>query len=953
MKRFVPRLFLTVSAFLFIATALIPRVTHAETHSLVRYYLDSPKDLEFLRSHPELDIVSVSKRRLYVDIVARGKDIGALRDSGGRFEIIHSELEAYYADRLNGLSFASFRLFSEAVAFMDSLHASFPNVVSEKWSLGQGHEGRDVWCFRLSDNPDLDESEPEILFDGLHHAGEFPSFELPLMLAEYFAQNYGSDTEITHLLNTREIYFVPIVNPDGLVYIQSGAGTSKKNRRDNGDGTFGVDLNRNYPFMWGGAGGSDDSSAENYRGPSPGSEPEVQAIMDLVNSHQFVTHQSYHTPGRVTFYPWSYTSSPSPDAAIFAYMGQMMTQYNIYDHGAVGQIHGIISGVSLDWAYGAKGEHAKVFAFANEIAGQGATEQELLAAIFGDNLWPATYLVRAAAAFVETSDPIISGGDGNGRLDPGESAELSFTLTNQGVITDALGLTITVSSDDPYVQLGSAHRDVGVLSARTSTDFSANPFTIAVDPACPAGRLSEVHVTVNDQGGSLVYTLPLVVGVPVVLFNDDFENGIGAWTTTGDWNTTGSSSHSPSNSMTDSPGGNYGSLTSHSTTLTQGIPATHLSFWHRYEIEDGFDYGYLLASADGIQWQHLATYSGFSAGWTQVQFPLDNYAVQAVQIRFQLDADDVFTEDGWYIDDVTLSGPDQSNETPPPPVLVSPAPGEELKSPVLTVANTTDPDGGGALTYGFRVYGDSLCTNLVASVDDVAQGTGETAWQVPPSLPDTTYWWRAYAADFIERGLMGEKRMFEKNVLVAVFIQRFDARRIETTIHLEWELFADESLAGFNIYRRKGRDGYEAPLNRDGLVSQSDRSFDDTDFEAGQNYYYALGVVRPDGSELRSALVEVRAIAYTFSLGNNYPNPFNPATTIRYSIPKAAHVTLRVYDAQGRLIKSLVNGKKRAGEHTATWNGEDDRGSPVASGVYFARLQSSGRGQARKIVLLK
>jgi hypothetical protein len=324
-----------------------------------------------------------------------------------------------------------------------------------------------------------------------------------------------------------------------------------------------------------------------------------------------------------------------------------------------------------------------------------------------------------------------------------------------------------------------------------------------------------------------------------------------------------------------------------------------------------------------------------------------------LQIRFRLEPDAATRNDGWYIDDVVLTGTELTNETPLPPVLVTPSPGDTVvNSPFLNVANSTDPDGNSELTYGFRVYGDPLCTDLVASVDDLAEGPGQTWWQVPP-LPDGTYWWRAYAADSVERGLLGEKRMFETSALVPILVQRFEARRTGATVRLEWDLFADEPVAGFNIYRREGRDGYEVIINKGGLIPRSERAFDDTDVEAGQHYYYALEVVMPNGDNVRSPLAEVRATPYAFTLGQNHPNPFNPVTTFVYSISKSGHVSLRIYDARGRFVTSLVNGQNRVGEHTATWNGEDQGGSPVASGIYFARLESGGRAQARKIVLLR
>jgi hypothetical protein len=154
-------------------------------------------------------------------------------------------------ERISALdaNLGAYRTYSEATAVLQGLVAAHPTRAALT-SIGTTHEGRTIPALAISDNVGVDESEPEVLLMGCHHARELMSVEMPLQFAEYLLSHYGSDPQVTQLVDTREIWIVPIVNPDGYVYVQNnhtGASTNwwRKNRRNNGNGTF-VDVNRNY-----------------------------------------------------------------------------------------------------------------------------------------------------------------------------------------------------------------------------------------------------------------------------------------------------------------------------------------------------------------------------------------------------------------------------------------------------------------------------------------------------------------------------------------------------------------------------------------------------------------------------------------------------------------------------------------------------------------------------------
>jgi hypothetical protein len=377
-----------------------------EHHALVRFWIQTPADQAFMDQNHLRFVIEGGRRGEYYDVVVRADEVQELLQAGTRVEVLHENLESFYASRLSGReTWGLYHTFSEAIAWMDSLNLEYPQVVSARWSIGQGHEGNDLWCIRVSDNPEIDEpDEPEILFDGLHHANEIMGLEVTLMLAEYLAQAYvAGDPEIMTLLNTREIYLVPIVNPDGLIYNEQtypgGGATWRKNRRDNGDGSWGVDLNRNYSFEWGCDWGSSGIPSDpTYRGPAAESEPETQAICAFIDSREFVVRQSYHSSGNITLYPWGYTSDDTPDADIFYEMAVAMTLYNGYEFGQIGDPGVIypVCGGSVDWDYGAQDRHDKIFGFSNELGTSQWPPESQRQLIFEDNIWPALYLIQMA-----------------------------------------------------------------------------------------------------------------------------------------------------------------------------------------------------------------------------------------------------------------------------------------------------------------------------------------------------------------------------------------------------------------------------------------------------------------------------------------------------------------------------------------------------------------------------
>lgn len=205
-----------------------------------------------------------------------------------------------------------------------SLAGNHPTT-SQLFTIGNSVEGRPIQGIKISTNPAVDDpAKGDVIFVGLHHAREWLAAEMPLRLAEYLLTS--NDPALQACMNNLQIWIIPVLNPDGYAYTADPSGDRywRKNRRDNGDGTFGVDLNRNYGFEWGlNSGSSPNTNDDTYRGPSAFSEPEVAHFRDFVAArHNPKALLTYHTFTEQFLRPWSYTTSDPPGKPTLEYIVQ-------------------------------------------------------------------------------------------------------------------------------------------------------------------------------------------------------------------------------------------------------------------------------------------------------------------------------------------------------------------------------------------------------------------------------------------------------------------------------------------------------------------------------------------------------------------------------------------------------------------------------------------------------
>ena len=461
-------------------------------------------------------------------------------------------------------SMGGFYTYAEMLNIIDSMALLYPNLITAKQAIDttKSIEGRPLYYVKISDNAPTDEPEPEVLYTALHHAREPESLTQLIYYMWYLLENYGKDSTVNAVVNNTEMYFVPCVNPDGYVFNETsnpaGGGMWRKNRRfmpgtggggPGGKPQYGIDLNRNYSFLWGldDFGSSPHKKDETYRGDSAASEPETRAIQNFCTAHNFVLALNYHTYGNHHIVPWAYEQVLlTPDSTQFDFYGNAMTKYNKYHVGTPYQTVGYITnGSSDDWMYGEQSAKAKILAMTPEVGG------------FEDGFWPQTDRIIPLSkenVFSNLTLAKLAGRYGTVQhQDPHYIASLTnkfyFTFHQLGMDTGgtySIGL-IPISSNftpksGPVIVSG-----LGLLqSHKDSIVFELNSSTLPGDAV-------EYIVSVDNGFYTESDTIRTVYGAPVLVFND-LDSAALNWDTTGSgWAVTAADFFSSPSSITNLP----------------------------------------------------------------------------------------------------------------------------------------------------------------------------------------------------------------------------------------------------------------------------------------------------------------------------------------------------------------------------------------------------------------
>ena len=536
--------------------------------------------------------------------------LARIRELGFEVRVVNADLEAFYAARLSAtrVGFGAYHTYDEAIADLDALQAAHTNIMSAKQSIGTTIEGRELWVYKISDHVGIDEKEPEIFFNAYIHAREAITFEILYDLVQYLVDGYGSDPRATAIVQTREIWIEPVVNPDGVQYNYftdpNGGGMWRKNRRDSGGGDYGVDLNRNFGYQWGydDEGSEPYPSSEVYRGTGPFSEPETAALRDFVIGREFLVAVNLHSYSNIHLVPFGYDLIHAPDYDEMLALGLIRAIDNNYSPGTGCELLYLVNGDAVDWMYGEQVAKPKIFGYVTEVGRE------------DDGFWPA-----------------------ESRIAPLQAENLEGNLR-----------TIELA-DNPYRALppGVAHADDPGQAVQP--DFTLTWSVPAPDADNPAVAWNLIEGTGPTVGA------------------DDLEGThADRWASFG-WTLATSRYHSATHSYHSGAASKSNRLlTSRRGHRVQ--PGEQLRFWTRYDIEEYWDFGYVEIATDARDFVSLPGsittdddyydrnfgngVTGSSGGWVQATFDISDYVGQVVWIRFRYNTDQAVLEEGWYVDDI-------------------------------------------------------------------------------------------------------------------------------------------------------------------------------------------------------------------------------------------------------------------------------------------------------------
>ena len=566
-------------------------------------------------------------------------------------------------------SMGGYLTYTEMLAELDEMFASYPNLITQKSQISNflTHENRPIYHVRISDNPNVEEAEAKVLYTAIHHAREPMSLMETIFYMWFILENYGTNDEVSYLVNNFQMYFVPCINADGYVYNQTtnpnGGGMWRKNRRNNGGGVYGVDLNRNYSYGWNTTGTSTNTSNDTYCGPSAFSEPETQAIRWLVQNNDFITSFNAHTYGQYILFPIGTTTAEfAPHHNWFQDESNHQVQYNGYSAIKSSGLYPA-SGDSDDYMYISDiGVNQKdtVFAHTPEVGTAFWQPQSEIISTCKGMLFPNLILAHLAKQYlvVQETDPTMM-----------PSLTGNFTHSAKRLGREAGSVSVSI---EPILNITNVGPPV-VYNLLQQQLVNGN-ISYALNPNIQFGDQIK-YVLKTDYGLWIKKdTITKTYGSLTVQVTED-ATSVANWT--GNWSTTTATYVSATKSFTDTPTGNYSNNTNKTYSYVPTVDLTNASdamvkFYAKWNLEADYDFVQFQVSTDGgttwigqcgnytvlgtsangsVQPNNQPLYEGTRSSWVVEEINLSDYLGQIIKLRFQLKSDGGTAADGFYFDD--------------------------------------------------------------------------------------------------------------------------------------------------------------------------------------------------------------------------------------------------------------------------------------------------------------
>ncbi len=621
-------------------------------------------------------------------------------------------------------SMGGYYTLAEVYNLINTMRTNYPNLVKIDtigWTFGGNRVGaatpRPIWCVKISDNVSTDEvTESESMITGLNHAREGMSMMNIIFYMQYLLENYSTKPSVKELVDNRQMYFIPVNNPDGYKYNQdsnpSGGGLHRKNRTTTNVTTnIGTDINRNYELGWnevgigGVAGGNEGSSTvttnDTYRGPSAMSELESQAMRDFLRTRRIKMNFNHHSFAEAHIHPACVSSViiSATDASFLQNSSALMTKYNLYNPGnPFTAIGAVARGSNDDYFFaGDLANRGKIYSYSPEIGPNAG-------GIGGSSFWPlqANIIPLAKAMFYSNYQLCLMAGAYT-RIEDRSPANITLTsgsfnyrIYRMGVVDSATTVSII-----PLENIQTVGSPVNIAAGTMTNHMDASDGSISYTLNGSISNGQRIRFIWKTVTGGITQTDTVTrffngSTTGTAGFVDDMEttgNFATNWVVSSGWNYStatmgGTGAFSGTRSLAESPSGNYANnvnnITARINRTFNFSTATmaYMTFWLKHRAENGEDYMRVQVSTNaGTTWTALsgrktivenagriggiASYTGIQDTWIREYIDLQPYVGQtSVQIRFLFNSSAAGVNDGFFIDDVAVVSSSASSSLP-------------------------------------------------------------------------------------------------------------------------------------------------------------------------------------------------------------------------------------------------------------------------------------------------